>query len=132
MLLDSETPVAEIERTWEHLRQQDGWEKPESAGDDHVLLMVTCTESWIVADRATLESHYGSTLQQSALPPVNDLESRDRESVQNALTHATRRCSNAYAKGKRSFELIGELDPAVLTGQLPSFARMERVLNERL
>ena len=36
------------------------------------------------------------------------------------------------AKGKRSFEVLGELDPEALKPHLPSFARMVRILNENL
>ena len=94
--------------------------------------MTTCMESWIVADREALHKHYGSKLQESALPAPVGLESRNRHAVQDALMHATRNCSNAYAKGKRSFEVLGVLNPVALAKLLPSFARMERILNAKL
>jgi hypothetical protein len=71
-------------------------------------------------------------LQVSALPPLNGLEDRPRHSVQDKLMHATRNCSKAYAKGKRSFEVLGKLDPGVLASYLPSFVRVRRILNARL
>ena len=132
MLLDSEDPIADIERTWEHLTKRDGWAKPNGADDEQVLLMVTCMETWIVSDHAVLRSHFKNFLQESGLPALNDLESRDREAVQNALVHATRNCKNAYAKGKRSFEIVGKLTPATLEKHLPSFRRLQRVLREKL
>ncbi len=55
-----------------------------------------------------------------------------RFDVQDKLTHATRKCSNAYEKGERSFEILGKLSPAVLEQHLPSFVRVQRILNERL
>jgi hypothetical protein len=90
--------------------------------------MSTCMETWIVADRATLHAHYGRCLQESALPAVIDLEKRDRHEVHEKLVHASRNCSNAYAKGKRSFEVVGKLDPAILRQHLPSFVRADRIL----
>jgi hypothetical protein len=42
----------------------------------------------------------------TALPPLSNLESRLREDVQNSLENATKNCSNAYSKGKRSFEIV--------------------------
>jgi hypothetical protein len=39
--------------------------------------------------------------------------------VQESLAKATKKCANAYAKGKRSFEVLGELDPKVLESHLP-------------
>ena len=132
MLVDSEDPMGDIDQPWEHLRGRDGWSKPAGAADEQVLLMVTCMETWIVSDRATLQSHYGSRLQDSALPSLNDMESRNRDSIQDALMHATRNCNNAYQKGKRSFEVVGKLDPAALEEHLPSFARCKRLLEEKL
>lgn len=132
MLVDSEDPIAEIEATWAHLKQRDDWDRPDGAEDEQVLLMVTCMESWIVTDRETLRSHYGSKLQDSALPALNDVETRDRDSVQNALLRATRDCTNAYAKGRRSFEVVSALEPSALRAHLPSFVRCERILGEKL
>lgn len=131
MLIDSEDPLKNVEKTWEHLKIRDGWEKPSKARDEQVLFMTTCMETWIVADRGALKNHYGHRLQESALPPLDDLENRDRHQVQDKLGHATRLCSNAYAKGKRSFEVLGVLDPSKLEF-LPSFSHVIRILNEKL
>ena len=89
-------------------------------------------ETWIVADRAALAEHYGADLQKSALPALLGLEGRPRDAVQDALIHATRRCGNAYAKGKRSFEVLGQLNPETLSKHLPSFRRVRRILDARL
>lgn len=134
MLIDSEDPLADLEATWAHLRLRpgDNWQQPTEATDDQVLLMTTCMETWIVADREALRKHYGSKLQNSALPPLTDLEARGRHDVQDKLVHATRNCSNAYTKGKRSFEVLTKLTPEVLEEHLPSFARTRRVLNDNL
>lgn len=132
MVVDSEDPVRDIEKTWDHLRDRDGWAPPDGAEDDQVLFMTTCMETWILADRKNLKEHYGSALQESALPPLNDLEKRERHKVQDALAKATKRCSNAYAKGKRSFEVLGKLDPSVLASHLPSFERAKRILKKKL
>ena len=132
MLIDSEDPVANIDQTWSHLNQRDGWQIPEGAQDDQVLLMVTCMETWIVADRQALVEHFGNTLQDSALPPVSNLESRSRQDVQNRLAHATRDCPGPYTKGPKSFEVLGKLDPDVLEQHLPSFSRARRTLNDYL
>lgn len=131
LLVDSEDAVVDVERTWEHLEKRDGWAKPTDAFDEQVLLMTTCMETWLVADRATLKKHYGHLLQESALPALNNLEQRDRHEVYDKLVHATRKCSNSYAKGKRSFEVLEKLNPDALAS-LPSFERVKRILNEKL
>lgn len=132
MLVDSEDPVKDIEKTWDHLKSRDRWDKPAGAEDEQVLFMTTCMETWIVADRAALREHYGRKLQENALPAVQDLENRNRTEVHDKLVHASRACSNAYSKGKRSFEVLAKLDPAFLRQHLPSFVRVERILKERL
>ncbi|HEY7422696.1 MAG TPA: DUF4276 family protein [Gemmataceae bacterium] len=130
--IDSEDPVADIEATWEHLKARDNWDRPNDATNEQVLFMTTCMETWIVADRATLAEHYGAELQESALPALHDLEGRARDAIQSALTNATRKRSNAYTKGKRSFEVLGQLDPATLSEYLPSFVRIRRILDASL
>jgi len=131
MLVDSEDPVAEAEKTWDHLKARDNWDRPDGAVDEQVLLMTTCMETWIVADRAALREHYGHKLQENALPPLVKLETRDRHDVHDRLVHATRNCSNAFSKGKRAFQVLGALKPSPLAS-LPSFARMVRILDSRL
>ncbi len=132
MIVDSEDPVANIEQPWTHLNQRDGWNKPAGADDEQVLLMTTCMETWIVADRDALRGHYGTELKENSLPAVSDLESRDRHAVQDSLGRATRSCKNAFKKGRRSFEVLEHLRPEELRKHLPSFERCERVLKAKL
>lgn len=130
--VDSEDPLANSESAWDHLQARDNWTKPAGAVDEQVLFMTTCMETWFVADRVALKAHFGDELQESALTPLNNLENRHRHDVQDQLMHATRNCSNAYAKGMRSFEILGKLSPATLAHHLPSFVRVRRILAARL
>ena len=132
LLVDSEEPVSDINAPWNHLRQRDGWPRPPGADDEQVLLMTTCMETWIVADRDTLAAHYGQCLQTSALPPTDNLESRRRDDVQRSLEHATRECPQPYAKGPHSFAILGRLNPNTLAPLLPSFRRARQILDARL
>ncbi len=135
MWIDSEEPMINPEAAWEHLQNVatvPRWQRPGGARDDQVLFMTTCMETWILADRDALSDHYGSKLQESALPPLVDLEKRERHDVQDKLEHATRNCTNSYAKGKRSFEVLSRLTPAVPEQHLPSFVRVRRILNAHL
>ena len=132
LLIDSEDPMADIEAAWAHLKARDGWDQPLGASDAQALLMTTCMETWIIVDRAALARHYGQKLRTSALPPLVNVESRERHDVQTGLENATEKCSKAYAKDKRSFEILGELDPEVLKPHLPSFVRILRILDESL
>lgn len=132
MWVDSEDPIVDIDSTWAHLKSRDGWDCPEGAGDDQVLFSTTCMETLIVADHRAIKTHYNGKVQDSALPPLHGLETRDRHDVQDRLIRATRGCSNAYSKGKRSFEVLAKLTPTTLAAHLPSFARIRRVLEEKL
>jgi hypothetical protein len=132
MWIDSEDLLAQGKTPWDHLRTRDNWIKPVGANDDQILFMTTCMETWLVADKATLIQYFGSELQDSALPPIANLENRDRHAIQNALANATRNCSNPYTKGKKSFELLGKLTPAVLAQYLPSFVRARDILHIKL
>lgn len=130
--IDSEDPVTKIDKTWEHLKQRDGWDQPADTRDDQVLFMTTCMETWIVADREALKAHYGAKLQVSGLPPVVDLEKRPRDLIHDKLEFATRNCSNAYRKGNRSFVVLAKLSPTTLSQHLPSFARIMKLLMQKL
>ena len=132
LLVDSEDPVPNIAEPWDHFSQRDGWPKPQGADDDQALLMTTCMETWIIADSNALTSHFGQCLQTSALLPLDNLESRARDVVQDRLKHATRDCPGPYAKGAKSFELLGKLDPNVIERYLPSLARMRKILDGKL
>jgi len=135
MWIDSEEPMANPDAAWEHLRTVTTvpqLAQPERAEDNQVLFMTTCMETWIVADRDVLCDHYGKELQESALPPLVGLEGRGRHDVQYMLEHATRTCTNGYEKGKRAFEILSKLTPAVLEQHLPSFVRVRRILNAHL
>ncbi|HRI56121.1 MAG TPA: DUF4276 family protein [Anaerolineae bacterium] len=124
--------MTDIEATWQHLNKHEGWRQPLTADDEQVLFMITCMETWIIADRATLAKHFGSSLKQSALPSPKDLEARNCHTIQESLEQATRDCSSPYRKGKRSFEILAKLNPDTLEQLLPSFSRSRRILNERL
>ena len=94
--------------------------------------MTTCMETWTVADHDTLGAHFGRGLRRNALPSQTDLESRSRGDIQDRLETATGDCAAPYAKNRRSYEVVGKLDPDTLESQLPSFGRTRRILESRL
>ena len=132
LLIDSESPVANIEETWKHLAEEDNWQRPPDAQDDEVLFMTTCMETWIVADRSALCAHFGQCLLVSELPDLDNLEELRRGTVKDRLQDATRSCPDPYGKGPNSFGLLGRLDPTVLEERLPSFRRARRILTNKL
>ena len=134
LLVDSEDPVTDIEKPWEHVsrRADDNWARPDGADDEQLMLMTTSMETWIVTDREALKSHFGPRLIESALPPIQNIEQRNRHAILNALQNASRDCPGPYSKGPKSFELLGKISPHVLEQHLPSFGRTRRILNSKL
>lgn len=132
MLIDSEDPVADPERIWDHLMARDTWKKPDNCDDENVLFMTTCMETWIALDRKALKKVFGPHLQESALPSPVHIECTKRHEIQKALIHATRNSNQPYSKGQVSFELVGALNPDLLAEHLVVFRRMKRILDEKL
>ena len=132
LLVDSEAPVRK--QPWEHLKDRDGWNKPDAAEGDQAQLMVQCMETWIVADPEAVKRFFGQHLHANALPATVDLENRSKNDVQGKLEQATRDCGvdRKYRKGKRSFDLLAQLDPEVLRKSLPHFCRLCSVLDKKL
>jgi len=132
LLVDSEDPVAEKATPWSHLKARDGWDQPANTDDEQAQLMVTCMETWIVADHEALKRVFGSCMRESSLPPLVELESRNRHDVLAALENATKSCGRTrmYKKGARSFQILGELNPSTLKTHLPHFEIFEGVLKK--
>ena len=108
LLVDSEEPVADVEQTWQHVSQPtgDNWTRPNGADDEQLLFMTTSMETWMVADRNALTTHFGPRLNRSALPPLQNMEQRYRHAVLQALEIASRDCPWPYTKAPKSFELL--------------------------
>lgn len=134
LLVDSEDPIVGDAPPWNHLRARDGWILPNGASDDQAQLMVTCMETWLMADRAALREVFGVSLQDNALLPEADLEQYDRHRVQQALEHATRNCgrNKVYKKGRRSFQVLEAVSPDILKQRLPYFKRFVETLEALL
>jgi hypothetical protein len=77
-------------------------------------------ETLIATDRNALKECFKNNLQESALPPPNNLESKNRKELFDILKHATRNCPSQYEKGQKSFELLGLLDAKTLRGSPPN------------
>ena len=133
LLVDSEDVVADIEQPLRHLRQREtAWDFPSTTSDEHVFLMVTSMETWIMADRTALQDTFGNALQETALYPLHDLERRERKDVLAALEDATRNAKIPYKKGSVAFKIVAKLRPETLDTHLPSFKRMLRILRKTL
>ncbi len=87
--------------------------------------MICCMETWFVADRKALGRYIGQHWRDNALPQWPQLEEVPKERVFDALDKATADCGRKrYAKGKRSFELLGEIEPAEVERHCPAAGRL--------
>lgn len=130
LLVDSESPVSLP--PWDHLRQSEGWQRPASVSDDQAQLMVQCMETWIVCDRKVLEEFFGPAFNSAKLPTGDHLEERGKSEIFDSLIAASKACGKTYSKGRISFEIVGQLDPAVLRAELRFFERLLTTLEKYL
>lgn len=139
LLVDAEDPLTFTDTSldapiWQHLKTRDKWDKPQAAQNNQIALMVTSMETWIIADHAALKAFFGSKLKEKALPPLQNLESRNRKEVLASLEKATEDCGKdrAYRKGNKSFQVLATLNPTTLQQHLPHFKRFLEVMRHHL
>jgi hypothetical protein len=125
LLVDSEEPV-QTDSAWAHLAQRDGWTRPNNTQDNQAQLMVVVMETWLVADVTSLKAFFGKGFDASKLPKPNNLEQRSKPKIFDDLEKATKDCGRTrqYGKGKRSFQVLAEVNPQELEKHLPSFQRL--------
>ena len=133
LLVDSEGPVAEGSGPWSHLEARDGWDRPEDATDENAHLMVQCMEAWFLADRSCLATFFGQGFNPDALPGNRNLEEVAKTDVLRGLKNATRQCrpKGEYGKGRHSFELLSEIDPANVMDASPQASRLVATLRKK-
>ena len=111
LLVDAEGPVT-APGPWQHLKSNDGWDRPAGATDNHCHLMVQAMESWFLADRAGLASFYGQGFRVQDLPQNSNIEAVSKPDTLNGLAQATRGTrKGSYKKGVDSFQILEKLDP---------------------
>ena len=115
LLLDAERAVGET-GPWQHLKDRDGWDRPDGATDDQCHLMVQAMESWFLADRTALEKYYGQDFQETALPSNPQIEQVPKGDVLHGIRRATDSTTKGrYDKGRHSFEILAKIDPEKVT-----------------
>ena len=130
LLVDSEHPVEAGHSVWQHLRASDGWNKPVGAGEDVAFLMVQIMETWFLADRDALRNYFGARFGENALGQWAELEEVSKETVLDTLRKATEKCPTRYAKGRVSFELLAQVDPARVEAACPHAAALLKRLRK--
>lgn len=119
LLVDAEDAVQAGHSVWQHLRARDGWVQPPGTTADQAFLMVRVMETWFIADRGLLGRYFDAQFRPQHLPQWPQLENVDKLTVLGALDRATAGCRKPYAKGRVSFELLGQVEPSLVEAACP-------------
>ena len=134
LLVDAEGPVVAPvanARPWQHLKDRDDWNRPNQASDDQCHLMVQVMEAWFLADTTALKSYFRQGFREGALPQNSNVEEVPKRDIETKLKLATRATSKGeYSKGKHSFEILAELDPARVRHKSPYAERFLSTLQQ--
>ncbi len=133
LLVDSEDPITAGSSPWQHLKARDSWNQPSDATDDQVHLMVQCMEAWFLADKDSLAAYYGNNFKQNALPARPDIENIAKDDISNGLKNATRSgvSKGEYSKGRHSFDILAQIDPAKVVAASPHAKRLVDTLRAK-
>lgn len=121
LLVDSEDLVSDgiCPRTF--LTNRDACLFPKDSNDNQYGLMVTCMESWFLADVESVETYYGKGFHAKELHTLEAKpEQVDRKKVYAALQKVagTTKKGN-YDKGRDSFKILATLDPKKVIAKSP-------------
>ena len=106
LLVDAEGPVTST-GPWQHLKDNDNWDRPATASDGQCHLMVQVMESWFLADVDALASFYGQNFRSQDLPANPDIEKVSKQDALGKLAHATRNTKKgSYKKGAESYQIL--------------------------
>jgi len=97
-----------------------------------LILMVQVMETWFIADRKAMKQFFGANFREAAIPEWPELEVVPKRAVYESLDKATADCGpRKYAKGKMSFDLLGNISPAKVEAASPHARRLFQRLRSR-
>ncbi len=131
LLVDSEGPVKDA--PWVHLKQRDGWTRPE-ASDDQCQLMVETMEAWLIADPDALKQSYGVHFDRHQLPsPGRNVEAIAKHRLARMLKLATRNTGKGeYHKTRHAPRLLGAVDVTRVRESASHCERLFRILENMM
>lgn len=133
LLVDSEDLVTNLHPVnsltidpWQHfINRGDPWTRPPGATNDHAQLMVVCMETWFLVDWRSVADFYGRGFNVGALPPRVQKELVTKLDVFKAMKKATTATTKGeYSKGDHSFDILAELNPAIVEADAPHAKRL--------
>ena len=110
---------------------RDRWKKPDAATDENAHLMVQCMETWFLADKDRLAAYFDQGFNGNALPGRREIEEVAKGDVFEGLKRATRQCKKGeYGKGRHSFDILEQTDPAKVINASPHARRLIETLRQ--
>jgi len=125
LLVDSEellsAPNNHVQFAWRHLveRTDDRWSMLTETNKNHVFLMVTTMETWLLADPTAIQKTFGSNAKVHQIPNWPNYEAVAKHAAFDQLVAMTGGCNKQYAKGQIAFELLENVDPWLVAAKCP-------------
>lgn len=112
LLVDAEKIVPSGSKVWDIVKQREGdnWDRPDWATEEHLYLMVTFVETWLLTDHEALSKFFKQGFNQQSLPTTN-LEARSKAEVEDALKRATKTCKNGPYRHGQAHKIIELMSP---------------------
>ena len=86
-------------------------------------------EAWFLADKEGLGAYFGQGFDRNALPGRREIEDVAKADVLDGLKRATRQCKKGeYGKGRHSFDILEQTDPAKVIYASPHARRLVETL----
>ena len=130
LLVDADGP--DDGKLLQKVRGNPEWNSTLAVCDEQVHFMVQVMESWLLADKSTLESYYGRDFRATRLPPNPRVEQVSKDDVLRGLHDATRGTGKGpYHKTKHAPALLALIDTAKARSAAPSCARLFRAIESK-
>ena len=89
-------------------------------------------EAWFLADKDNLAAYFGHGFNPNALPGRREIEDVAKDDVLGGLKNATRQCKKGeYGKGRHSFDILEQTDPAKVVDASPHASRLVETLQQK-
>ncbi len=120
LLIDSEREKAQNTANWRFAQENSNLQKPTSASEESLGLMVQCMETWFLADRDSAIAYFRLPGDGRPLPRHANPESVPKLEVLSAFDSASRRVRNRrYQKGDDALALLAMAQPTKIAAKCP-------------
>jgi hypothetical protein len=117
LLVDAEAAMQREGEPWEHLKMRDGWNKPQTATDDHAFLMVQTMEAWLICDDLAWKA-WKPRVDIGKLPKIHNdnVEAVEKNKLEEGCEAVCKSISFSYLGNKRlsGFGILKNVKPELV------------------